>query len=109
MWPYVAVHVCVCDFMFVSHPSSPCSELSGKELVAEMVYSFLLPEVEKKTMRQRGGWVDVGSWSVMSYCIINIVYEYACMYTIGLYLLCTCSNGYNPFLYVHTQCSLHYI
>ena len=31
-----------------------CSELSGKELVAEMVYSFLLPEVEKETMRRRG-------------------------------------------------------
>lgn len=30
------------------------SELSGKELVAEMVYSFLLPEVEKQTMRERG-------------------------------------------------------
>ncbi|XP_064407633.1 cilia- and flagella-associated protein 91-like [Halichondria panicea] len=29
------------------------SELSGNELVAEMVYSFLLPEVERKTMRQR--------------------------------------------------------
>ena len=29
-------------------------ELSGQELVAEMVYSFLLPEVEKETMRRRG-------------------------------------------------------
>ena len=31
-----------------------CSESSGQELVAEMVYSFLLPEVEKETMRRRG-------------------------------------------------------
>ena len=31
-----------------------CSELSGRELVAELLYAFLLPEVEKQTMRDRG-------------------------------------------------------
>ena len=31
-----------------------CSDLSGRELVAEMVYSFLLPEVEKQTLREKG-------------------------------------------------------
>ena len=31
-----------------------CRELSGRELVAEMVFTFLLPEVEKQTLRQRG-------------------------------------------------------
>eukprot|EP00731_Ephydatia_muelleri_P012277 Em0006g1171a len=29
------------------------TELSGKELVAEMVYTFLLPEVERQTVRER--------------------------------------------------------
>ena len=29
-------------------------ELSGKELAAEMVYSFLLPQVHKKSMREKG-------------------------------------------------------
>ena len=36
---------------------SACREESGRELVAEMVYSFLLPEVEKQTMRERGDGV----------------------------------------------------
>ena len=45
---YVCVytHVCVCVFV--------CSEVAGKELAAELVYSFLLPEVEKQTTRERG-------------------------------------------------------
>ena len=30
------------------------SELESKELVAEMVTSFLLPEVEKQTNREKG-------------------------------------------------------
>ena len=34
--------------------SLSCRELSGRELVAEMVFTFLLPEVEKQTLRQRG-------------------------------------------------------
>lgn len=29
-------------------------ELSGRELVAELLYAFLLPEVEKQSMRDRG-------------------------------------------------------
>ena len=29
------------------------SEVSGKELAAELVYSFLLPEVEKQTTREK--------------------------------------------------------
>ena len=33
---------------------STCRELSGRELVAEMVFTFLLPEVEKQTLRQKG-------------------------------------------------------
>ena len=38
-----------------SHTHSlSCRELSGRELVAEMVFTFLLPEVEKQTLRQRG-------------------------------------------------------
>ena len=40
--------------VFLISPLTVCSELSGKELVAEMVYSFLLPEVEKETMRRKG-------------------------------------------------------
>jgi len=31
-----------------------CSELSGKELVSEMVHTFLLPEVEKESLRHKG-------------------------------------------------------
>ena len=47
-----------------------CSEVAGKELAAELVYSFLLPEVEKQTTRERGE-------STMSY-------NYICIEMIGL-------------------------
>ena len=30
------------------------NELESKEMVAEMVYYFLLPEVEKQTIREKG-------------------------------------------------------
>ena len=30
------------------------SEVSGKELAAELVYSFLLPEVERQITREKG-------------------------------------------------------
>ena len=35
--------------------------------VAEMVYSFLLPEVEKETMRRRGRWMLLQiAWGILS-------------------------------------------
>lgn len=50
------------------------NELQSKELVAEMVYYFLLPEVEKQTTRERGS-VDLCTTSKYchgsSYIIIN--------------------------------------
>ena len=45
------------------------SELSGKELVAELVYSFLMPEVEKKTMREKGECV--GTIVILLYLYIH--------------------------------------
>ena len=34
-------------------------ELSGKELAAEMVHTFLLPEVDKEILRHRGEYIHV--------------------------------------------------
>ena len=47
-----------------------CSELSGKELVAEMVYSFLLPEVEKETMRRKGK-----NYNCVAYFCVNVIIQ----------------------------------
>lgn len=39
--------VCVCSQ----------SSLQSQEIVSELVYSFLIPEIEKIRVRQRGWWI----------------------------------------------------
>ena len=51
---------------------STCRELSGRELVAEMVFTFLLPRVEKQTLRQRGA-SGVLAWQLTAWYNCSVV------------------------------------
>lgn len=58
--------MCVCALLGIYvEPLPVCfcrrTEMQSEEIVAELVYGFLLPEVQKQYVREKGGYTNVRS------------------------------------------------